>query len=377
MARGHIRQRGDVWELRVSAGSDPLTGRRRVVTRTFRGSRKQAERALTSLLGELDDGAHRGPDASLATLLDRWWAHARTRWSPATRRVYAGYRKTYLDPHANRRVGTITPEWLDRLYADLLVQHSPATVYKVHTMLRDALGDAVRWGWLAWNPAERAEPPSIKRRPLVIPGRDGITAAIERILNGDPDDEKDQGDADYAMLLRLQAVAGLRRSELAGLQWRDLHDGQLHIRRTVVLDEAGKAVVQPDTKSHRARRIPLDGATLALLEDHGKRWADRGDMLGITVKAEHYLFPRLADPREHMTPGQISQRWRRWRGKLGLDGVRLHDFRHAMVSHLLDAGVPVHDVAQRAGHANGNVTLAIYAHPSTEGAKRAGDVAGL
>lgn len=368
MPRGHIRQRGDTYELRVSAGSDPVTGRRKVVTRTVRGSRRQAEQALTKLLGELDGGAHRGPDATLATLLDRWWAHARTRWSPATRRGYATYRRTYLDPHAHRRVGQITPEWLDRLYADLLTSHAPATVYKVHTMLRDALGDAVRWGWIAWNPADRADPPSIRRPPRVIPGRDGIAAAIAQLAELDPD---------YACLIHLQAVAGLRRAELAGLQWRDLDDGQLHVRRTVVLDEAGRAVVQADTKSHRARRIPLDGGTLALLEDHAKRWQDRADLLEVTIRADHYLFPRLENPAVHMTPGQITQRWGRWRRRLGLDGVRLHDFRHAMVTHLLDQGIPVHDVAQRAGHANGNVTLAIYAHPTTAGAKRAGDAAGL
>lgn len=368
MARGHIRARGDAWELRVSAGSDPLTGKRRVVTRTFRGSRKAAEQALTRLLGELDDGAHRGPDASLSNLLDRWWAHSRAGWSPATRRGYVTFRRTYLDPHGARRVGQITPEWLDGLYADMLTRYSPATVYKLHTILRDALGDAVRWGWLPWNPAERAEPPTVKRRPLVVPSRDQIGAAIAQLTDTDPD---------YATLLHLLAVAGLRRGELAGLQWRDLRDGELHVRRTVVVDENDRPLVQADTKSHRSRRIPLDGVTLALLEDHGKRWADRADALGITMKPDHYLFPRLADPREHMTPGQISQRWRRRRGGLGLDGVRLHDFRHAMVTHLLDQGVPVHDVAQRAGHASANVTLAIYAHPTTEGAKRAGDVAGL
>lgn len=57
--------------------------------------------------------------------------------------------------------------------------------------------------------------------------------------------------------------------------------------------------------------------------------------------------------------------------------MRLHDFRHAIVTHLLDQGIPVHDAAARAGHANGNVTLAIYAHPTDEGSRRAGEKAGL
>lgn len=366
MSRGHIRRHGNAWELRISAQSDPVTGRRRVVTRTIRGTRKEAEQALTALLGELDQGAHRGPDATLGTLLDRWWAHSKSRWGPATTRGYLTYRRIYLDPHKGRRLAEVTPEWLDHLYSELLHTRAPSTVRKVHVMLHDALDDAVRWGWLAWNPADRAQPPPVKRKPLIVPDRAALTAAVASIGVDDPD---------YAALLHLQAVAGLRRSELAGLRWDDLTDGALTIRRTVVEAPGGRIIVQDDTKTHRSRRIVLDPATLAVLEEHQLRWKDRCAEMGIDGGG--YLFPRLADPAVHMTPGQISQRWRRTRTRVGLEGVRLHDFRHAMVTWLLDEGIPVHDVAARAGHANGNVTLAIYAHPTTEGARRAGDAAGL
>lgn len=365
MARGYKRKRGDAWELMVSAGFDPATGRRRRISRTFRGSADQANKALTSLLAEMDGGAHRGPDATLGTLLDRWWSHSKARWGPATQRGYATYRRTYLREHEQRRLANVTPEWLDALYAHLVGSLAPSTIRKVHVMLHDALDDAVRWGWLAWNPADRAQPPPVKRRPLKVPGRGALVAAVERIA---------EVDADYAALLHLEAVAGLRRAELAGLRWEDLAEGAITIRRTVV-EGPGGLVVQEDTKSHRSRRIVLDPATLAVIEDHRLRWKDRCAELDVTFGG--FMFPRLADPTEHMTPGQISQRWRRNRIKLGLDGVRLHDFRHAMVTHLLDQGIPVHDVAARAGHANGNVTLAIYAHPTTEGARRAGDAAGL
>lgn len=375
MTRGYKRQRGDVWELFVSAGFDPVTGRRRRITRTFRGTAKQADQALTQLLGELDQGAHRGPDATLGTLLDRWWTHSKSRWGPATTRGYLTYRRTYLQQHEHRRLQDITPEWLDQLYASLAATRAPATVRKIHVMLHDALADAVRWGWLAWNPADRAQPPPVKRKPLVVPARADLRAAIARILEVDPD---------YAALLHLQVVAGLRRAELAGLRWDDLADGTITVRRTVVEGHGG-LVVQADTKSHRSRRIPLDPATLAILEAHQLRWKDR--CAELDIEPGGYIFPRLADPSEHMTPGQISQRWRRTRARVDpktkrpvfpdLQGVRLHDFRHAMVTWLLDQGIPVHDVAARAGHANGNVTLAIYAHPTTEGARRAGDAAGL
>lgn len=368
MARGHKRRRGDAWELRASAGSDPVTGRRRVVTRTFRGTAAQADKALTKLLGELDGGAHRGPDASLGTLLDRWWSHSRSRWAPATRRGYAAYRRTYLADHERMRLAQITPEWIDSLYADLLTSKAPSTVYKVHTILHDALDDAVRWGWLVWNPADRAEAPHVRRRPVVVPVAERIRAGVAAMV---------ADDVNYAAMLHVQAVTGLRRAELAGLQWGDLADGRLTIRRTVVIDERGRVLVQADTKSHRARSIDLDPYTLALLDWHRACWQAWAAEDGYDLDAEHFVFPRWDDAAQAMTPDQISQRWRRWRGRLDLDGVRMHDFRHAMVTRLLDQGIPVHDVAARAGHANGNVTLAIYAHPTTEGARRAGEAARL
>lgn len=369
VARGHIRKRGDAWELRVSAGSDPITGQRRVVTRTFRGRKDDAERALTKLLGELDAGAHRGPDTELRVLLDRWWGHASTRWAPATKRTYANYRRYYLDDHSERPISKITPEWLDQLYARLLARPlAPSTVYKVHVMLHDALDDAVRWGWLVWNPADRAEPPSIKRRPVKVPERSALADAVAAVAKDDPD---------FAALLHLQAVAGLRRAELLGLRWDDLADGLLWIRRTVVLDEAGRVLVQDDTKSHRARRLALDPRTLEVIEDHRLRAKNRAAALEVEVDRA-YLFPRSeGDPFTAMNPDALTLRWRRKRDDLGLAGVKLHAFRHAMCTYLLDQGVPVHDVAARAGHANANVTLAIYTHPTTEGARRAGDAAGL
>jgi len=55
MARGHIRARpnGTVQVL-VYAGRDPVTGRQRYLSGTAR-SRKDAEKLLTSLLGQVDE----------------------------------------------------------------------------------------------------------------------------------------------------------------------------------------------------------------------------------------------------------------------------------------------------------------------------------
>ena len=69
--RGSLRQRGERrWELRVSAGRDPVTRRYRYVSRSFQGTRKQATIALAALVAEVTagGGGHRGTDVTLANL---------------------------------------------------------------------------------------------------------------------------------------------------------------------------------------------------------------------------------------------------------------------------------------------------------------------
>lgn len=372
-SRGHIRKRGNAWELRVSAGTDPATKRRRVVTRTVRGSRTKADQALTALLAELDQGAHRGPDAPLEVLLDRWWRHGVTkkRWAPATRRGYAGYRRTYLDPHAHRRLSDLTPETIDDEILQPLLDRdlAPATVHKVHTILHDAFDLAVRYGWLAWNPIDRLEPISVKRRPFVVPEREHVKAGVAALLDLDPE---------YGCFVLLEAVVGTRMAELVGLQWRDLRGEELTIRRTVVIDELDQVVIQDDTKTHRNRTIVLDPVTLAALEEHRIRAKDAAARLEGEVEGHHFLFPARPDmPDAPRTPARMQQRWRRTRAKVGLAGVKPHALRHGMVTHLLDSGIEIHDVSARAGHASPNVTYALYTHPTKGGARKAGDAAGL
>ena len=57
-----------------------------------------------------------------------------------------------------------------------------------------------------------------------------------------------------------------------------------------------------------------------------------------------------------------------------LPPARLHDLRHLHATTLLLAGVPVHVVAARLGHADPAVTLRVYAHVLREQAATVGDI---
>jgi len=57
-----------------------------------------------------------------------------------------------------------------------------------------------------------------------------------------------------------------------------------------------------------------------------------------------------------------------------LPHARLHDLRHIHATTLLLAGVPVHVVAARLGHADPSITLRVYAHVIREQVAEAADI---
>lgn len=59
---------------------------------------------------------------------------------------------------------------------------------------------------------------------------------------------------------------------------------------------------------------------------------------------------------------------------MGLDGVRLHDLRHAFATMLVASGTNVRTVSDLLGHSTVGFTLQVYTHGSDEAAVAAVDM---
>lgn len=82
--KGHIRKRGDAWELRVYVGADAVTGKKRYATKTIRGGKRDAERALVELAADAQRGKLSRTNTTVAELLDAWFDQASQDFSPKT-----------------------------------------------------------------------------------------------------------------------------------------------------------------------------------------------------------------------------------------------------------------------------------------------------
>lgn len=373
--QGFMRQRGQAWELRVYLGRDPVSGRKRWATKTVRGGKREAQRVLTALVAEADKGALVRTQATVGELLERWFEQARQDFSPKTVLETRGLLDRYLLPGLGH-VGLhkLKPDALDGWYRSLCTGGghggrplAPATVRRIHGVLRRALGQGVRWGWIAVNPATATTPPRVPLHEINPPA----PAEVARLfaLAGEADPR-------MATFIVLAAATGARRSELHGLRWRDvnLESGVVEFRRGIVMGPDG--IVEKDTKTHAARRVSLDPTTGEILRQHRHWAATNAARCEIELGDDAFVFSHEVDGSKPWLPHYSSRAFAHLCRRAGLQGIRLHDLRHYVATRLLAMGVDVRTVAGRLGHRNSATTLNVYSHFLSETDRDAANVLG-
>jgi integrase len=358
---GSIRQRGEnSWNLRVYAGRDPATGRKVSIERTVRGNKREASKVLAAMVVEVDQRPI-GPHAkgTVAALCREWLIHATPSFSPKTVEITRMYIEDPIIPMLGSiPVAKLTPADLDRCYRQLLEvgrsrgPYAPATIRRVHGIIRRALTQGVRWGWITHNPAIDASPPRVPMNELKPPDPDQVVRLF-RLAQ--------ESDAELATFIMLAASSGARRGEMLALRWSDidLDRSRLSIERGIV--RVGDDLIEQGTKTHQSRRISLDAGTVSVLEKHRGRMIDRAEAAGSAL-TDGFVFSHSADGSSPWHPDSTTRAFRRICRQAEVTGVRLHDLRHYVATRLLAAGVDVRTVAGRLGHRNPSTTLNVYSH---------------
>jgi len=242
------------------------------------------------------------------------------------------------------RAGVTTPAGVDRLHlrrylASLGTRRlARATVARKAAALRCYFAWSVRQGRLSLDPARSLRAPTGKGRlPRVL-----SAGEIEVLLEQPATSADGQASAieqrDRAALELLYA-AGLRVSELCGLDRRDI---DLRGRTVTVLGKGGKE-----------RRVPMHDRAAATLRE----WLDQGRT-------------EMPGPREAVFVNQRGARLgprdvRRILDRLSASPTHPHALRHTFATHLLDGGADLRVVQELLGHAS-LATTQIYTHVSKE-----------
>ena len=353
-ARGHKRRRGTAWELVGYAGIDPRTRRARYASRTFRGTEKQADRALEALVREVDDGRHQpGSETTVEGLIARWIEIVSPNLSPSTLEGYRGWSRRAIVPKLGKiPVAKLDVMTIEDFYRTLVSEGlSALSVRHVHAVLRRALVSAQRWGWIVANPAALAEPPRAAVKEQKPPSPAEARGFIAWCIAHDEDD--------LAVVLRLAAISGARRGELVALRWSDVDFETGHLTIARAMTGAGGAITEKKPKSGKVRRLALDPSTLDLLNVHRGSEIEKSKYFRVEFTENDPIFTTV--PGESWTPGALSKRYSRAQEASGF-GPTLHAWRHFSATVALAAGNTPRQVADRLGHSTPVITMTTYAH---------------
>ena len=234
---------------------------------------------------------------------------------------------------------------------------------RYHAILSAALTQAVKWQWLASNPARLATLPHSGRRAPDAPTPEQVRTLIaDCAAVSEP----------LGMFVLVAAVTGCRRGELAALQWGDVVDGSLRIRGSAF--RLGRLQGVKETKTGRDRRVAVDDD----LDEVLRRWRRRCERMaadaGVPLGADALIFSGDPGGRAPININTVTSTFRRVATSRGLPGVHLHSLRHFAATQLISAGVDPRTAASRLGHANPSMTLRVYAHSTSESERLAAEI---
>lgn len=359
--KGTVIKRGASWSVVIDLGRDE-TGRRVRKWHSGYRTKKDAERARIELLSRLDQGTYVSPSKmSIGAFLVQEWLPAKRATIKET--TFASY-EMHVTKHIVPRLGSVpllsvSAGHLNAFYADLLADGrrngagglSPATVERIHATIHKALADAVRWGRLARNPADRADPPKESTAEMSVWTPEQLGTFLDSVRT----------DRLFAAWL-MAAMTGMRRGELLGLKWSDLdlEAGTVSVRQIRTVAKYRVVTFTPKTEKGR-RTIALDPHTVAALRSYRVAQKEERVLLGPDyANSDDLVFTKPNGSAIH--PERFSAWFTQRCRKSGLPRVRLHDVRHSYVTALLAEGVPLKVVSQRVGHASPMVTMTIYQH---------------
>lgn len=241
-------------------------------------------------------------------------------------------------------LGALTRAAIEAEYARLVRDGVPTrTRQGVHAALRGGVNYALDRDWLPTSPMAKVAKPK-GPRPV---GKEGSVRAWSQ---AEAQTWLDKARRGYADLGRFLLRTGLRPGEAYALRVRDVGPGWVQVRETMTWRPGMTAPTFGPVKTKAGlRRVPVDSATMALLEE--RTATEHRDSL--------VWRDRLGGP---CNPRSVNRALQTEAATLGLPQRTVHEYRHTHATLLIAAGCPVKVVSERLGHSDIGVTLEKYTH---------------
>ena len=170
---------------------------------------------------------------------------------------------------------------------------------------------------------------------------------------------------------------GMRRGELLGLRWKDVHieKEEEHPYIEVIqtrLNACGKVIIDtPKTKSSQRKIYLSQQARTEFLKY--RAWSKQVFLSHGRIQSPDDLVI-IKENGDIDNPDNFTKRWNKFLEANGIRKLKLHGLRHTCATMLLKNNVDIKSIASRLGHTDGTMVLNVYGHSLDSMGQAAADV---
>lgn len=372
--QGGIRKRGQKWYYYFDITTPE--GKQKRIERVAGKEKGDAQKALREAITNYENGYIEPKKETIKDYLIDWLEN----YIKSNRKIntYNRYKEILFNdiiPYiGNVLLKDIKPVHIDKmLNAGKKRGLSGTTLQNIYGVLNSALNRAVKLQIIINNPCKHIDRPKRDRFRANVLSVEQYDTILSMLSNNK------YNNYIFSLALKIELELGLRRGELAGLQWKniDFKNRLIHIDTNLIYSDS--QVLVDTTKTEESERtLTVSKELIEALGAHKKVQSENRLKFG-----QHYIktnkfgnqefdFVMTWENGKYVHPNYYTHRWIKIKEKLNLDkNIRFHDLRHTNASLLLEQGVDFKVIQERLGHSDINTTLNIYSHVNLEMQKKA------
>ena len=295
----------------------------------------------------------------LKDLLDLWLDNSKVKLKMSSYVKYFNLIKNHIKPQlGNYPLMDITSTLLNDFSSEKLVTGkcdksgglSEKTVRDILSVVKSVLRFAEKESLLA-NANINLNLPREKAKKICILSKDE-QATLEKYLCSNMDESK------LGVLLCL--YTGLRIGEICALKWSDVSLEKRFLtvnctmQRVQSLDSSSttktKVIITDPKSTCSTRIIPLPDCIL-----------DKLIQFCPTYQNAYFL---TGEPSRYIEPRTYQNHFKKYTANCGLENFNFHTTRHSFATRCVEVGFEIKSLSEILGHANVNITMNRYVHPS-------------
>ena len=364
-----IRKRGDTYQIRVSCGFE-IDGKRKERSMTWKPKKGMTEKQIEKELNrqvvlfeeenQIEEPVH---SITFRELADEWfeeYAKYNLRFTTydkmelLTKRIYPAIGNIEMSELTTRTIqmfiNSLAKDGANKKTGGPL---SSKSIRNYLGFISDIFGYAVKMDMLPENPCQKVSVPRGEKKERQIYSLEEMNLFLSK-LDNEP--------LRHKVFFYLLSYSGFRRSEMLGLEWRDIDFGNGIISVKRASNHTTQHGTYTDTtKTKLSRRSIIVSKIISdlLLELKHEQEQNEISFGDKWIKTERVFSGLLGREISNGTP----YNWlRRFCKRNNLNCYGLHSFRHFVASSLIASGLDVTTVSRTLGHSNSTTTLNIYSH---------------